>query len=104
LDRVLWRADFIKVDVEGYECQVLRGASGIVESGRPLSMLVEVWPSQARASGADTVATLGWLSELGFRFWTINNMNTGPLVPATIQHIASYERSGGYVYVWMERA
>ena len=39
----LGRVDFIKIDVEGYECEVLRGATELIEKHRP-SLFVEVHP------------------------------------------------------------
>lgn len=103
LDSVLFKVDFMKIDVEGYEAHVLRGASELIESGNPLSMIVEVWPSKIRETGEDPLDFLKWLQSQGFRFWMVKDMNVGPLISVTAQDVMEYEPTGGYVYTWMER-
>ncbi len=51
LDDEVGRADFIKIDVEGMELDVLRGGMRLIERARP-TVLFEVNLSQLRAHGA----------------------------------------------------
>ncbi|MES2203239.1 MAG: FkbM family methyltransferase [Patescibacteria group bacterium] len=50
LDHELERADFIKIDVEGMEGEVLAGGTGLIERSRPV-VFFEVNLSQLRAHG-----------------------------------------------------
>ena len=63
------RIDLIKIDVEGFEQQVLQGARGILadKSRRPKAILVEVHPFAWPDSGTTSTSFLGLLDEFGFR-------------------------------------
>jgi FkbM family methyltransferase len=63
----------IKMDVEGAEPQVLRGAVRLLERDRPV-ILSEVHPTQLeRASKTDTAALLSLVRELGYRAHSIEH-------------------------------
>ena len=59
------RIDFVKLDVEGAEVEVLRGARGVLERFRPL-LLVELNPTALRARGAEPADLLGALHAHGY--------------------------------------
>ena len=71
LDRALARGriDVIKIDVEGFEQQVIEGARTILteERRRPRAILVEVHPFAWAEAGTTSASFLGLLDELGFR-------------------------------------
>lgn len=58
--------DFVKIDVEGHEMAVLRGARRTLERSRP-GLLVEI----EQRHGADVPATVDFLRELGFDAWFV---------------------------------
>src|SRR5262249_33883484 len=63
---------FIKMDVEGAEPQVLRGAARILREDRP-TILSELHPVQLeRASGVSAEEFLAQLQALGYRAQTID--------------------------------
>jgi hypothetical protein len=53
-------ADFIKVDIEGYEYEALRGGRAVLES-HPI-MFVEVHPKEVRNNGSSATEVLSLLS------------------------------------------
>jgi FkbM family methyltransferase len=70
---------FIKMDVEGAEPQVLRGALRLLQTDRPV-ILTEVHPSQlARASGVSAAEFFQQLSTLGY---DVVDTIGAPLAPA----------------------
>jgi FkbM family methyltransferase len=75
-DLVAGRVDFIKIDVEGYEGQVLRGAENLIREQRP-RLFVEVHP-WLLASGDDTRSLLSRIEELGgkLRYFTLRSQTS----------------------------
>ncbi len=70
LDRVLEqeaveRVDFVKLDVDGYECEVLRGASLTLKQRRP-TLIMEVAPYVLAEHGASLDELLGLLRSAGY--------------------------------------
>ncbi|MGB8411466.1 MAG: FkbM family methyltransferase [Candidatus Binatus sp.] len=63
------RIDVIKIDVEGFEQQVIQGARTILteERRRPRAILVEVHPFAWAEAGTTSASFLGLLDELGFK-------------------------------------
>ena len=81
LDYVLQRAsvdrvDVIKMDVQGAEELVLRGASKVVNSMRPL-IIFEVYPSGAAYLGLSPNGAREMLESLGYEFFSVGK--SGPV-------------------------
>jgi FkbM family methyltransferase len=62
--------DLIKIDVEGFELDVLKGASGLIESERPPLIIFEFcdW-AEARMRNETVGAAQRFLMEKGFQIW-----------------------------------
>jgi len=45
--------DFVKIDVEGFECQVFKGADSILKQYRPRKIQSEVWPKMQACQNSD---------------------------------------------------
>ncbi|HLK46647.1 MAG TPA: FkbM family methyltransferase [Bryobacteraceae bacterium] len=82
LDTVLAGAsiDFMKIDVQGWEWEVIQGMQGVLEQPRGLTIWLEFWPEGLRAAGADPVRLLQFLSQRGFR---IHATGAAELQPVT---------------------
>ena len=65
LERRLERVDFIKIDVDGQEAQVLRGALGTLRRFHP-PVLFELTPTAVAAGGESVEALFGALLDLGY--------------------------------------
>lgn len=68
LDSEVTHADFIKMDVEGMELEVLRGSTGLIERARPV-VLFEVNLSQLRAHGASPCVLEKFFTSRGYRLY-----------------------------------
>jgi FkbM family methyltransferase len=58
----------IKIDVEGFEEEVLRGSTQIISSLRP-TIFLELHGEQIRQRGKNPEAVLDFLEELGYTIW-----------------------------------
>jgi FkbM family methyltransferase len=60
----------LKIDVEGYELQVLRGAGRLLQ--RSHAILFEIWDNHTRKYGYEVPALLELLNEAGFEVFSLN--------------------------------
>ncbi len=65
------RVDFIKLDVDGYECEVLGGARHCLDRFRP-PIVMELAPYVLRERGASLAQLTGILGRSGYRFTRLN--------------------------------
>jgi len=51
------KIDFVKLDVEGFECQVMAGGASILKTYRPKNIQSEVWPKMDHCSPTDYLSS-----------------------------------------------
>jgi FkbM family methyltransferase len=89
---------FLKIDVEGHEHAVLRGAAGLISSCRP-TILVE---SEERHRAGAVKATNDFLGELGYRGFFLNEGHLRRIEsfePARDQRLENAKPIQGAVYI-----
>ena len=81
--------DLVKIDVQGFELSVLRGAARVLKTNADIVVLLEFWPHSLRAAGDTPMALVDYLSkECGLQlyevkgrrltFFDANFMDEGP--------------------------
>lgn len=66
-DCSLQRIDLIKIDVDGYEMEVLKGAESVLKAQQPI-IVMELAPYTWEEKGVASEAPIQFLSNLGYRF------------------------------------
>ncbi|NQV44722.1 MAG: FkbM family methyltransferase [Rhodospirillales bacterium] len=90
-ERDVMRVDFIKMDVDGYECQVLDGMSETLEKFAP-PILMEFSPYGFEEKGGSLENLMHFMKGIGYRFYRLGeNM---PL-PSEAAGISAYASTGG---------
>ena len=70
----------IKIDVQGAELAVLKGAKRILQANRQIEVLFEYWPYGLKRAGASGAELLRFLSDLGFQCRGIASRQIGDLL------------------------
>ena len=70
-----FKADIIKIDVEGAEAQVLKGAVNTLSSNKDIILLIDLHP----ALGVNPLEISEFLSDLGFSFFKMTSPFDTPL-------------------------
>ena len=65
--------DFIKIDIEGYELNALKGMKSILQSSDKTKIMIEYNPLTKKELNSDPMNSLAFLSELGFKFKDLNS-------------------------------
>lgn len=58
--------DVIKVDVQGFEAEVIKGCKELLQRKKTLVLMIEFWPDGLRSAGTDPIAFLKEIRQLGF--------------------------------------
>jgi FkbM family methyltransferase len=87
---------FIKIDVQGAEAKVLRGASGLLAASRECILMSEFWPYGLARCGADGLEYLEMLRNFGFQLYELTDKSGVPTPVASPR--ALVERTQGRRY------
>ena len=69
--------DLIKIDVEGFELDVLKGASGLLSAKKPPLIMFEFCDWAETRSGGDLGAAQRFLMDCGFQIWRASDYGHG---------------------------
>jgi FkbM family methyltransferase len=92
------KVDFIKIDVDGYEATVLRGARVTLERNRP-KIMMEFAPYLAEEAGESFVALIDLLTSLNYR---AREVNTGRAIDLNSFRKSDFIGAGSSVNVLLE--
>jgi len=95
--------DFIKVDVQGAEYEVLQGMQAILKINPNITMVWEYLPDGLKRFDCTPFTFLGALQNGGFKFWDIDeklNRVVGVDIPTLI---SKYNKKGSYTNLLVRR-
>lgn len=80
------RVDFVKLDVDGHECDVLRGGLTMFKRDRP-AMVLELSPYILEEAGHSLDELLALLANCGYRLTALGSGRPLPMTPAELRQI-----------------
>ncbi len=84
-DRIV-RVDFVKLDVDGHECAVLRGGLKMFKGNRP-AIVLELSPHLLEEAGHSIDELLDILAEYGYRLYRLGMKRPLPMDPANLRRL-----------------
>ncbi len=66
------KIDFIKMDVEGYEWNAIKGGKKILEENQDIKLIFEFFPMALRANNVKPDTVLRYLLDVGFHIYVID--------------------------------
>ncbi len=63
------RPDLVKIDVQGWEFEVLKGMDAMVRSHPPVEIYLELWPQGLHRAGCTAGDLAHWLHDRGFHLY-----------------------------------
>ncbi len=85
------RIDFIKLDIDGYECAMLRGARTTLTNLRPV-ILIELAPSELDQHGSNIEELVDLLAAAGYALYDIASRSPLPMDAERHSHPHSARR------------
>ncbi len=76
------KIDFLKIDVEGFEGHVLRGAENLLQRSSDVLILCELAKKNFEPLGFSVDETLSWMRSRGFEVWVLGGIQSLELYPA----------------------
>lgn len=67
--------DFLKIDIEGFEGHVLRGAKNVILDSPDIVILCELAEKNFKPLGFSINETIDWMRDQGFEVWEIDSEN-----------------------------
>ena len=79
------RVDFIKMDVQGYELHVLRGAKRVMQENPGIKLLIEFWPYGLKQAGTRWEELIEILRHFGMDLMLVNKETLTPFDGADVR-------------------
>ena len=91
LDRVLknTKVDFMKIDVQGAEMLVLKGAEKVLVKNKKMKTLLEVWPyglNKLKTSGKNLIKMI---SDMGFKVYSVSDKSLNRIDAQKLDKLSS---------------
>jgi FkbM family methyltransferase len=86
------RVDILKIDVQGFEPAVIRGAERLISENADIQLVIEFWPYGLIKSNSDPVEFLNYLNNLKLEYTIIGheNMNAHEIIASTKERPEKY--------------
>jgi FkbM family methyltransferase len=68
------RPSLVKIDVQGWEFEVLKGMDTLLSNSRKTNLYLELWPQGLRRAGASLPDVIQWLKDRDFQLYRADNL------------------------------
>lgn len=93
------KIDLIKMDIQGFELEALRGSTRVLRDNPKIKLLLEFWPFGLRSAGFEPASLLEFLQNDGFTIKRLAGRTLAPLEEECIRD----ENERTYCNIFVER-
>jgi FkbM family methyltransferase len=69
------KINFIKMDIQGYEFEAIKGMRNLLEKNKEIKLLTEFWPYGLKQSGSSAIQYFNYLVDLNFNIYLLEKNN-----------------------------
>ncbi len=84
-DRTRLAIDFIKIDIQGFEMQAMRGMERTLSENADIKILSEFWPCGLKKAGSSAIDYYNFLCNKGFSCYLLEKQSLTRLSTATVR-------------------
>lgn len=105
IDQVLQNValDFVKIDVQGYELEVLKGMRGLLQARPEIVVFFEYWPFGLRKVGSEPEELIKFLQAYNFQITVVKGSQDDSILIKDSESLAPYLGNSGYVNLLARR-
>jgi FkbM family methyltransferase len=81
------KVDFIKMDIQGFEMEAVKGMTGTLEKNKDLKLISEFWPYGLKKAGSSVTAYFNFLKEKGFTCYLLEKNSLQVLTPEKVSSL-----------------
>jgi FkbM family methyltransferase len=81
------KADFIKIDIQGFEMQAIKGMEKILNTNANIKIVSEFWPYGLKTAGSSVTEYFGFLKNKGFEVFLLKNNRLQKLTLTAVQEM-----------------
>lgn len=81
------KIDFIKIDIQGFEMEAMKGMHTILKANHDIKLISEFWPYGLRKAGSTVSDYYNFLKNMNFNIYLLKEDSLEPLSLEKVQHL-----------------
>ena len=73
-----FKVDFIKMDIQGFETEAIRGMAKTLSDNQDVNLFIEFWPYGLKQAGSSAAVLFDLVAENGFQIYRIHEQGLKP--------------------------
>jgi hypothetical protein len=84
------KVDFIKIDIQGFEMEAMKGMEKTLEKNKSVKMISEFWPYGLKRAGSSEIEFYNYLVGKGFNCYLLEKNSLSKLTEEKARELSAY--------------